>query len=624
MSSHAVGAGPPVDPEAIREVEEAEEAAPRFGSAEALHHYLGGALAAERGDHADAIAQLREALVFDEHALHARVRLALEYFHSGQTERAESALREAVAQRPSSAEAHAALGQILLESDRPLEAARELERAVALAPARPRGDWRALAQAWQRLGNEPRLEAALDGWAKHVPGELGWRDYGEALLDHGELQKAERYLTRALTFAPEDPAALAALGRLADLRDDDAAALSFYERSVRSDPDDGGVLVELGQHYLRRARLAPEPAADRALARACFDSVVASAQDEAPARAEVGLAYAQAHLFEEAFSELSAAVSAEPDAPRWRYYRGLVELELGAASGAAVDLGAIPFGDELWVDAQTKLGVALMRLNRHAEAETKLEADLDRMPDEPRLTLALALVREEAGKPQAAVRLLERAVERRGPAPDLVVALGGAYELVGRGSDALSTLRWALASKPNDSTLLFALGETLGRLGRQAEALEAMRRVVNVDPRNPEALNFIGFALAQRGERLPEAEKLVRRALELEPDSGLIADSLGWVYFKEGRFALAVETLDRAVRAAPNEPLILEHLGDACERNGDRARAAESYAKALRALGPTREGASSGVETSSEAGMRDSLAAKLHDLENRTASAVLR
>ena len=43
-----------------------------------------------------------------------------------------------------------------------------------------------------------------------------------------------------------------------------------------------------------------------------------------------------------------------------------------------------------------------------------------------------------------------------------------------------------------------------------------------------------------------EAERLVRRALELRPDTGAFLDSLGWIHFQRGDYPLAVEVLERA------------------------------------------------------------------------------
>ena len=61
-----------------------------------------------------------------------------------------------------------------------------------------------------------------------------------------------------------------------------------------------------------------------------------------------------------------------------------------------------------------------------------------------------------------------------------------------------------------------------------------MRALLAVNPDHAEALNFVGYAYAEQGVRLEEAERLVRRALELKPRSGHILDSLGWVLFRRG------------------------------------------------------------------------------------------
>jgi len=45
---------------------------------------------------------------------------------------------------------------------------------------------------------------------------------------------------------------------------------------------------------------------------------------------------------------------------------------------------------------------------------------------------------------------------------------------------------------------------------------------------------------------LPEALKLINKALEQEPENGAYVDSLGWVYFKQGRIKEAIEQLERA------------------------------------------------------------------------------
>ena len=81
-----------------------------------------------------------------------------------------------------------------------------------------------------------------------------------------------------------------------------------------------------------------------------------------------------------------------------------------------------------------------------------------------------------------------------------------------------------------------------------------------------------------------EAEKFVRKALELRPDSSAFLDSLGMVLFKKGQLDAARDTLERAIDGGPDDATLFEHLGDVAAKAGDRARAQQSYSRALKAL----------------------------------------
>ena len=104
-----------------------------------------------------------------------------------------------------------------------------------------------------------------------------------------------------------------------------------------------------------------------------------------------------------------------------------------------------------------------------------------------------------------------------------------------------------------------------------------------------DALNFIGYTYAERGLQLEEAERLVRKALELKPDNGFIMDSLGWVLYRRGSFEQAVQTLERALVLSPDEPVILEHLGDAQRKLSNHAGALKNYERALNVNKPGPE-----------------------------------
>ena len=55
--------------------------------------------------------------------------------------------------------------------------------------------------------------------------------------------------------------------------------------------------------------------------------------------------------------------------------------------------------------------------------------------------------------------------------------------------------------------------------------------------------------LGDLGQRLDEAESMVKTALKLEPFNGAYLDSLGWIYYKQGKYNDAESWLHKAARA---------------------------------------------------------------------------
>jgi len=93
-------------------------------------------------------------------------------------------------------------------------------------------------------------------------------------------------------------------------------------------------------------------------------------------------------------------------------------------------------------------------------------------------------------------------------------------------------------------------------------------------------LNYLGYSYIDRGENLDEALDMVRRAVEQRPRDGYIVDSLGWAYYRLGRYEEAVEQLERAVSLRPADPVINDHLGDAYWKVGRKLEAMFQWAHA--------------------------------------------
>jgi len=94
-------------------------------------------------------------------------------------------------------------------------------------------------------------------------------------------------------------------------------------------------------------------------------------------------------------------------------------------------------------------------------------------------------------------------------------------------------------------------------------------------------LNYLGYMLADKGTRLPEALKLIRKAVELDPMNGAYLDSLGWAYLKLGQYELAEENLHQAVQREQSDPTVHDHLAELYEKTGRIRLAAAQWELSL-------------------------------------------
>lgn len=142
-----------------------------------------------------------------------------------------------------------------------------------------------------------------------------------------------------------------------------------------------------------------------------------------------------------------------------------------------------------------------------------------------------------------------------------------------RWQDAYDVMAKALQTSPDDPELLYEQSMMADKLGRADEMERLLRRVIELKPDNAHAYNALGYSLADRGERLGEARDLIARALELAPNDPFITDSLGWVEFRLGNRAKALELLQRAYASRPDAE-IAAHLGEVLWADGrqDEAR----------------------------------------------------
>ena len=140
----------------------------------------------------------------------------------------------------------------------------------------------------------------------------------------------------------------------------------------------------------------------------------------------------------------------------------------------------------------------------------------------------------------------------------------------------------ALAQKPEEKLFIFYFrGSIAEREKMYDQAEEQFRKALAIDPDNAATENDYGYMLAERGVKLDQALTMVKKAVQYEPQSGAYLDSLAWVYFKQGNYALAEDTERKAVLRQPSDPSILAHMGEIYSKNGKLSLAVTEWERAV-------------------------------------------
>ncbi|HOW17026.1 MAG TPA: hypothetical protein PK443_04855, partial [bacterium] len=111
--------------------------------------------------------------------------------------------------------------------------------------------------------------------------------------------------------------------------------------------------------------------------------------------------------------------------------------------------------------------------------------------------------------------------------------------------------------------------------GQKKKALSLMEEIIRINPENVDALNYVGYYYAEeKPEKIEEAEKLIKKALQIMPESYYIMDSMGWVLYKKGDLKRSRGFLESALKASLKdnsfEQEIFDHLFALYKKTNDK------------------------------------------------------
>ena len=212
-----------------------------------------------------------------------------------------------------------------------------------------------------------------------------------------------------------------------------------------------------------------------------------------------------------------------------------------------------------------------------------------RVPREDPAFHAAELGRAEAlrkeDKPDAAVEVLQQLTQTNGDLPVVYTTLGDMLRSLDRYKEAAAAYDKALTLFPEETGgqwfIYYARGICHEREGDWPRAEADFRKALEMDPERPEVLNYLGYSMVEKQESLDEALGMIERAVAARPDSGYILDSLGWAYYRLGRYAEAVDPMERAAELMSVDPIVNDHLGDVYWAVGRQREAEFQWKRAL-------------------------------------------
>lgn len=369
------------------------------------------------------------------------------------------------------------------------------------------------------------------------------------------------HLEQSQTDGIRDLSVMLLLGQLYLRHEQPDKAVVVLRQFLNERPDYPQALLLLAQAYTATGRTAE----GRELLDAFRKTQPSTVEDRAAAIDDLE----EAGQWRQAAAEWATLIRQAPSVPLYQVRYAVALINGGDLERARQTLVALTTAQPKEIAAWYVLSQVERRLGNDAAAETAAQKILAIDATDARGPLAVAALRFAKKDYRGVVQALEPRLADPGPHD---VESGMFSRMAGQASEAwfelgdkkkaVQVLEAAERRAPDDQSLLFSLSSAYGRAKQIDQAERVARTALAKDASDARALNFLGYLLAENGRKLDEAVTLITRALAQDADNPAYLDSLGWAFYKQGKFAAAVEPLAKAAAGAPESSVIQEHLGD--------------------------------------------------------------
>jgi tetratricopeptide (TPR) repeat protein len=455
----------------------------------------------------------------------------------------------------------------LAKRNEPGEAIRVLKDTIAIAPREPK-PLIYLSQIYSKHLNKPELAVQTAQKAVEVAPDdfLAWAAVYEAHEAAGEGKKAAALIERAAESTSKNPEFWMQLGRFlhklhmdrqtgAIAKDGQKPMTAVYQRIAELGPNDAAALTSAGDFFtLLREHVRAADLYDRAikLNQPARDAATKNLREK-HIRALIGAGRkAEALPLLDEFAR-DPSQSLRTDLSQWL---GELYLQAGQADKAIEHLKQTLILDVSDADNHIALASLQMRAKKFDDAVATMAAAVKKFPNQIEASFSYAVMLSRAKRHVEALGVLQKVKD----------------DAKGRED---STLSWRFYSQ---------WGYIASEAGKLDQAAEYYKKAIELDPEEPQPYNDLGYLWVEKGINIEEAGAMIKKAVEMAPKTAAYLDSLGWYYYKTGKFEDAKRELLAALDAMEGEgdPVMYDHLGDAYEALGNHREAINQWEKALK------------------------------------------
>ncbi|MEZ4742436.1 MAG: tetratricopeptide repeat protein [Bdellovibrionota bacterium] len=466
----------------------------------------------------------------------------------GKIEELLSDARKMVLLYPKSSDLRMLYGQVLANKKLYTDAIKEFKLAIRYAPTNENAYFQ-LISLYQGLDKPEEAEKIARELTKAVPGSLlGWSVLSRLLLVNNKSKEALTSARRAYEMQSNNPELVLIYAYILEINKRTKEAVSLYEKLFRLNPTNQELIGRLISLYRETGGLKE--------ALNLLDEMVSTPGGDSPAvQLQRAFLLWELERYNEAATLLISLARQNPNDDRLNYLSGLGYEKIKKLDNA--------------LKMYQKIGEE-SPFRKHAE-------------------MRMIIVLQEQKKFQEALKISEELINQEESEWELYVIHAGIYGDLKEYKKAIETLDSGIEKFPKISRLYFLRGVNEEKSGDISACINSMKKVLELDPKNSTAYNYLGYLYAESNENLEEAEKLIRKALELKPGDGYYLDSLGWVYYRQGKYKEALSYLKQAIEKVPGEGVVLEHIGDVYQATGDTKTAIEYYKKSATSKSEERD-----------------------------------